>query len=268
MLVANVDFNKLKQQLPAYLAASSSSNSIMHDVIDEFTSQILAFWRQTNPTELSEWRTAAQIVFFITSNSASCERFFSLVKVLLAIASSRFWRTPCRARFSCATTSSHIHLGRQTLLVSSGQTDPQCTIAFGAFDASPLWIPAHFCAQTFDTPIYCLRLSRDEHCMLLRESLSPTPARPAQAGRAQEQLNSPTRHVSYHPFGSGGAEMLTSAIVMLICFMSTSAAYISRALMGFVPKRDSRTTGVVVLCLQKHEGLLLCLRHTCACAMQ
>eukprot|EP00965_Chrysotila_dentata_P203491 6181752-Pleurochrysis_carterae.AAC.1 len=81
-LAANVNLDTMKQQLPAYMAAASAAAPVSHDDVDIFTNEILGFWRQTSATELLEWRKAAQVVFALTPNSASCERVFSLVKVL------------------------------------------------------------------------------------------------------------------------------------------------------------------------------------------
>lgn len=74
----HVNRQLLLQQLPAYLI---EARDVVVDVadVDQFTHQVLSFWRHSNKERLSEWRKAAQIVFAMSPNSASCERVFSLL---------------------------------------------------------------------------------------------------------------------------------------------------------------------------------------------
>lgn len=52
------------------------------DDVRAFSQQVLTFFRQASKADMSEWRKAAQIVFAMSPNSASCERVFSLLKVM------------------------------------------------------------------------------------------------------------------------------------------------------------------------------------------
>lgn len=72
---------KLKEQLSDYKVAARDCE-IDHSDVDTFSEQVLQFWRSSDKCRLSEWRKAARIVFSISPNSASCERVFSLLKVL------------------------------------------------------------------------------------------------------------------------------------------------------------------------------------------
>eukprot|EP00965_Chrysotila_dentata_P172940 5707500-Pleurochrysis_carterae.AAC.1 len=47
-LAANVNFDKMKGQLPAYLAAAAAAPSIGHDDINSFTADVLSFWQASN----------------------------------------------------------------------------------------------------------------------------------------------------------------------------------------------------------------------------
>ena len=51
------------------------------NVRDDYTTGILSWW-QTNGNSFPAWALAARITFSISPNSASCERVFSLVKLL------------------------------------------------------------------------------------------------------------------------------------------------------------------------------------------
>ena len=46
-----------------------------------YTEGVLTWWR-TNGSSFKQWATAARIVFAISPNSASCERVFSLLKLM------------------------------------------------------------------------------------------------------------------------------------------------------------------------------------------
>ena len=49
--------------------------------VADYSDAILAWWR-ANGSSFKAWAVAARIVFAISPNSASCERVFSLVKVM------------------------------------------------------------------------------------------------------------------------------------------------------------------------------------------
>lgn len=75
------DLNKMKQQLPVYLTRAlnfSTDNSSVED----FSNAVLAWWKENSDDQISAWAEAAQIVFAILPNSASCERVFSLLKLM------------------------------------------------------------------------------------------------------------------------------------------------------------------------------------------
>lgn len=77
-LQQHVNRQRPLQQLPAYLI---EARDVVVDVadVDQFTHQVLSFWRHSNKERLSEWRKAAQIVFAMSANSASCQRVFALL---------------------------------------------------------------------------------------------------------------------------------------------------------------------------------------------
>jgi hypothetical protein len=67
------DLNKMKQQLPVYLTRAlnfSTDNSSVED----FSNAVLAWWKENSDDQISAWAEAAQIVFAISPNSASCGR--------------------------------------------------------------------------------------------------------------------------------------------------------------------------------------------------
>lgn len=79
----SINVHKLKAELPAYLvAARDDFNEPQTDDVQSFTDQVLTFWRRASKNMLSEWRKAAEIVFACSPNSASCERVFSLLKIM------------------------------------------------------------------------------------------------------------------------------------------------------------------------------------------
>ena len=49
--------------------------------VEAYTKGVLEWWR-TNGSGFKEWALAARIVFAISPNSASCERVFSLLKLM------------------------------------------------------------------------------------------------------------------------------------------------------------------------------------------
>lgn len=78
-LCAHVSFDEMKSELPVYLLAASQATCPRDDV-DSFTASVLKFWRGQSPTRLRTWKKAAQIIFCMSPNSASCERVFALLK--------------------------------------------------------------------------------------------------------------------------------------------------------------------------------------------
>ena len=51
------------------------------DISGNYTEQVLTWWR-THCGAFLQWALAARIVFAISPNSASCERVFSLLKLM------------------------------------------------------------------------------------------------------------------------------------------------------------------------------------------
>lgn len=80
-LAEHIDMSKLKLQTPSYLTAAKDI-VIDRSAVETYTDSILRFWRATPSKHMSEWRKAANIVFAMTPNSASCERVFSLLNVM------------------------------------------------------------------------------------------------------------------------------------------------------------------------------------------
>jgi len=78
-LGALADISKMKAQLPIYLTRAAGFTA---DTSDEaaFSDSVLAWWRRNSDDDISAWAHAAQIVFAIAPNSASCERVFALLK--------------------------------------------------------------------------------------------------------------------------------------------------------------------------------------------
>lgn len=79
--MTHIDAQKLKAEMPAYMAAAKDID-VDHADVEKFSEQVLSFWRSTNKTALSEWRKAARITFTLSPNSATCERVFSLLKIM------------------------------------------------------------------------------------------------------------------------------------------------------------------------------------------
>ena len=75
-----IDLDALKAQLPAYLVAASHA-AINTLEVDDSSQGVLEWWR-TNGKAFPAWASAARIVFAISPNSASCERVFSLLRVM------------------------------------------------------------------------------------------------------------------------------------------------------------------------------------------
>jgi hypothetical protein len=80
-LGALVDFQKLKAQLPIYLQRAASF-VVNYASVEDFSTSVLKWWRDNSDDQISEWSEAARIVFAIAPNSASCERVFSLLKLM------------------------------------------------------------------------------------------------------------------------------------------------------------------------------------------
>lgn len=80
-LMEHVDVEKLKQELPTYLAVAKEVD-IDTSTASIFSDQVLAFWRSTPKDNMQEWRKAAYIIFSMSPNSAACERVFSLLKTM------------------------------------------------------------------------------------------------------------------------------------------------------------------------------------------
>eukprot|EP00326_Haptolina_ericina_P035021 CAMPEP_0181246642 /NCGR_PEP_ID=MMETSP1096-20121128/44115_1 /TAXON_ID=156174 ORGANISM="Chrysochromulina ericina, Strain CCMP281" /NCGR_SAMPLE_ID=MMETSP1096 /ASSEMBLY_ACC=CAM_ASM_000453 /LENGTH=829 /DNA_ID=CAMNT_0023343497 /DNA_START=868 /DNA_END=3357 /DNA_ORIENTATION=+ len=78
-LGALADITKMKAQLPAYLTRAAGFTADISDV-EGFSSSVLEWWRRNTTADISAWADAAQIVFAISPNSASCERVFALLK--------------------------------------------------------------------------------------------------------------------------------------------------------------------------------------------
>ena len=67
----------MKLELDKY-ATAVADVSISRADVQEFTDDVLTFWR-THKSELPMWARSARIVFAMSTNSASCERVFSLL---------------------------------------------------------------------------------------------------------------------------------------------------------------------------------------------
>ena len=78
-----IDPTVLKAQLPAYLAAASHAASNSDDV-DDFSASVLNWWR-TNGKSFPAWASAACVAVSISPNSASCERVFSLLRLMFDV---------------------------------------------------------------------------------------------------------------------------------------------------------------------------------------
>tara|TARA_B110001450_G_C17657600_1_gene495928 strand:- start:199 stop:2715 length:2517 start_codon:yes stop_codon:yes gene_type:complete len=78
-LGALADISKMKAQLPVYLTRAAGFTADTSDVA-AFSENVLAWWRRNSDDGISAWAHAAQIVFAISPNSASCERVFALLK--------------------------------------------------------------------------------------------------------------------------------------------------------------------------------------------
>ena len=72
---------KLKAELPLYLAAAAMAPTFDKADVEAYTKAVLEWW-QTNGNSFKSWALAARIVFAISPNSASCERVFSLLKLM------------------------------------------------------------------------------------------------------------------------------------------------------------------------------------------
>lgn len=80
-LVAYGLISHLKAELPLYLAAAGSAPVFDKAYVTAYTNSLLSWWR-TNGSSFKQWAKAARIVFTISPNSASCERVFSLLKLM------------------------------------------------------------------------------------------------------------------------------------------------------------------------------------------
>ena len=72
---------QLKAELPLFLSAAANAPAFDRADVAAYTEGILTWWR-TNGGSFKRWALAARIVFAISSNSASCERVFSLLKLM------------------------------------------------------------------------------------------------------------------------------------------------------------------------------------------
>lgn len=72
--------DRMKSEVDSYAAAAADVEISRADVQD-FTDQVLAFWR-AHRRDLLAFAEAARIVFALSPNSASCERVFSLLAVM------------------------------------------------------------------------------------------------------------------------------------------------------------------------------------------
>ena len=95
----------MKLELDKY-ATAVADVSISRADVQEFTDDVLTFWR-THKSELPMWARSARIVFAMSTNSASCERVFSLLANMFGDNqnSAGRWAIYCRVRSCCATTS-------------------------------------------------------------------------------------------------------------------------------------------------------------------
>ena len=64
-----------------YLSAAVNAPTFDRADVAAYTEGILTWWR-TNYGSFKSWALAARIVFAISPNSASCERVFSLLKLM------------------------------------------------------------------------------------------------------------------------------------------------------------------------------------------
>ena len=71
----------MKQQLPQYLAAAATAPVFDICDVQAYTDAVLDWWR-ANGNGFPAWALGARIVFAFSPNSASCERVFSLLKVM------------------------------------------------------------------------------------------------------------------------------------------------------------------------------------------
>ena len=72
---------RLKAELPQYLAAAAGAPAFDKADPKAYTDAVLKWWRD-NGGGFKQWALAARIVFAISPNSASCERVFSLLKLM------------------------------------------------------------------------------------------------------------------------------------------------------------------------------------------
>ena len=72
---------RLKAELPLFLSAAANAPTFDRADIAAYTEGVLTWWR-TNGSGFKQWALAARIVFAISPNSASCERVFSLLKLM------------------------------------------------------------------------------------------------------------------------------------------------------------------------------------------
>lgn len=80
-LMEHVSADNLKREIPTYMARAQLVSFADNDV-DEYCFNVLKFWKTNAVPELAEWCKAARIVFSMSPNSASCERVFSMLKVM------------------------------------------------------------------------------------------------------------------------------------------------------------------------------------------
>ena len=71
----------MKQQMPQYLAAAATAPAFDVSDVDAYTEAVLDWWR-ANGNSFPAWALGARIVFAFSPNSASCERVFSLLKIM------------------------------------------------------------------------------------------------------------------------------------------------------------------------------------------
>lgn len=80
-LMEHVKADDLKREVPTYVARAQQV-SFPDDNVQEYSNNVLLFWRQNTVPALEHWCKAARIVFSMSPNSASCERVFSLLKCM------------------------------------------------------------------------------------------------------------------------------------------------------------------------------------------
>ena len=80
-LAAHGLLTALKRELPQYLAAAAQAPVFGRSDVGDYSEAILKWWR-VHSHAFPSWARAARIVFALSPNSASCERVFSLLKVL------------------------------------------------------------------------------------------------------------------------------------------------------------------------------------------